>query len=211
MKSDRLLAVAQRLQAIAQAGIAYRNTAYDLERYEEVRALSAELLAGLTGERPEAVERAFAFESGYPTPKMDVRVVLFRDGGDVLLVRERSDHDRWTLPGGWADVGYTPFEVAVKEAREETGLVVRAVRLLALLDKQRHPHPPQPWYVYKAFVQCEVEGGELSHDTLETSGARWFAPGEWAALELSVDRVTLSELEAVLPFATDPSRLSLCD
>jgi ADP-ribose pyrophosphatase YjhB (NUDIX family) len=211
MQHDRLLAVAQRLQAIAQAGIAYKNTDYDLERYEEVRGLSAELLAALTGAPSGTIERAFAFESGYPTPKMDVRVVLFRDGGEVLLVRERSDHDRWTLPGGWADVGYTPFEVAVKEAREETGLVVRPVRLLALLDKQRHPHPPQPWYVYKAFVQCEIEGGELSAGTMETSGARWFAPGQWAALELSVDRVTLSELQALLPFATDPSRPALCD
>jgi ADP-ribose pyrophosphatase YjhB (NUDIX family) len=211
MKPARLLAVAQRLQAVAQAGITYKNTEYDLERYEEVRELSAELMAALTDEPADAIARAFAFETGYPTPKMDVRAVLFRNGGEVLLVRERSDHDRWTLPGGWADVGYTPFEVAVKEAREETGLVVRPVRLLALLDKQRHPHPPQPWYVYKAFVQCEAEGGVLNPSTLETSGAGWFGPGEWPALELSVDRVTLSELQALLPFATDSSRPALCD
>ncbi len=74
-------------------------------------------------------------------------------------MKEKVDNGRWTLPGGWADVGYTPFEVAAKEAEEETGLVVGPVRLLALFDKRKHAHPPQPWYVYKAFIRCEVRGG----------------------------------------------------
>jgi ADP-ribose pyrophosphatase YjhB (NUDIX family) len=211
MEPTRLLFIAQRLQAIAQAGITYQNTGYDLERYEEVRALSAELLGELTGEPIEKIVAAFASETGYPTPKVDVRAVLFRGGEEVLLVRERSDHDRWTLPGGWADVGYSPFEVAVKEAREETGLVVEPERLLALLDKRKHDHPPHPWHTYKVYVQCRVVGGELKAETLETSGAQWFRAEELPSLELSTERVTLAQLQALLRFATDPTLPALCD
>ncbi len=161
MDSTHLLMHAQRLQAIAQAGIAYPSTAYDLERYEEIRAISVKLLQELTEEPLEKIVRVFASEGGYQTPKVDIRAVLFRGGHEVLMVKEKVDRGRWTLPGGWADIGYTPFEVARKEAQEETGLLVEPVRLLALLDKRKHPHPPQPWYVYKAFIQCEITGGSL--------------------------------------------------
>ena len=130
--------------------------AYDLERYSEIRAISVRLLGELTDEPLEKIVRAFASEDGYQTPKIDIRAVLFEGTEEILLVKEKVDNGRWTLPGGWADVGYTPFEVAAKEAEEETGLVVEPVRLLALFDKRKHAHPPQPWYVYKAFIRCEV-------------------------------------------------------
>jgi ADP-ribose pyrophosphatase YjhB (NUDIX family) len=156
MESSKLLLHAQRLQAIAQAGLTFATSAYDLERYEEIRGISVSLLQELTDEPRDKIIRAFASESGYQTPKVDVRAVVFRGEHEVLLVREKNDQNRWTLPGGWADVGYSPFEVAMKEAQEESGLQVRAVRLLALYDKRKHPHPPQPWYVYTAFVRCEA-------------------------------------------------------
>jgi hypothetical protein len=112
MEPTQLLSYAQRLQAIAQAGIAYSTTPYDLERYEEIRLLSVKLLQELTEEPLEKIVRIFASETGYQTPKVDVRAVLFRGGNEVLLVQEKIDQSRWTLPGGWADVGYTPYEVA---------------------------------------------------------------------------------------------------
>jgi ADP-ribose pyrophosphatase YjhB (NUDIX family) len=211
MESSRLLMHAQRLQAIAQAGIAYATTAYDLERYEEIRGISVNLLQELTDEPHEKIIRTFASESGYQTPKVDVRAVLFRGESEILLVKEKNDQGRWTLPGGWADVGYSPFEVAVKEAEEETGLRVRAVRLLALYDKRKHSHPPQPWYVYKAFVQCEIEGGELAQETAETVGAGWFRAEQLPSLALSTDRVTESQLVTLFRFASDPSLPALCD
>jgi ADP-ribose pyrophosphatase YjhB (NUDIX family) len=142
---------------------------------------------------------------------VDIRVVLFRDGNEVLLVQGKIDQEKWTLPGGWADVGYTPYEVAMKEAQEETGLVVKPMRLLALLDKRKHPHPPQPWYVYKVFIQCEVVGGELKQQTAEIAGARWFRQEELSGIELSTDRVTKSQLEALFPFAGNPELPALCD
>ena len=211
MKSMQLLNYAQRLQAIAQAGIAYSTNHYDLERYNAIRTLSVQLLRELTDEPYEKIVRVFASETGYQTPKVDVRAVLFRGTSEVLLVREKIDRDRWTLPGGWADVGCTPFEVAAKETEEETGLLAKPVRLLALLDKRKYPHPPQPWYVYKAFIECEVIGGELKHETAETAGARWFRQDELSGIELSADRITACQIEALFSFAANPSLPALCD
>ena len=211
MQATSLLLYAQRLQAIAQAGIAYATAVYDLDRYQEIRRLSVSLLQELTDEPYEKIIRAFASETGYQTPKVDVRAVLFQGGDEILLVREKMDGNKWTLPGGWADVGCTPFEVAEKEVREETGLLVRSVRLLALFDKRVHQHPPQPWYVYKAFIQCEIEGGGLVQDTAETAGAAWFAEHELPSLALSTDRVTLAQLNTMLAFAKDSTLAALCD
>jgi len=205
------LAIAQRLQALAQAGLAYNPPVFDAERYEEIHALSLQMMSKLAGYEVPAFEEAFAMENGYPTPKVDVRAVLFRGTDEVLLVQEKIDGGRWSLPGGWADVGATPFEVAVKEAREETGLEVEAVRLLALWDKKRHPHPPQPWYVYKVFILCQVVGGALQLDTTETTGVRWVHRTELPQLTLSTDRVTLSQLEQLFAFAEQPDLPALCD
>jgi ADP-ribose pyrophosphatase YjhB (NUDIX family) len=211
MEPTQLLLYAQRLQAIAQAGIAYSTTAYDLERYEEIRSISVKLLQELTDEPFEKIFRVFASETGYQTPKVDIRAVLFRGTDEILLVKEKIDGDRWTVPGGWADVGYSPFEVATKEAEEETGLLVEPVRLLALFDKRKHAHPPQPWYVYKMFIQCEVQGGGIRQETAETAGAHWFRQDELSGIELSTDRVTASQLETIFQFARNPDLPTLCD
>lgn len=209
--SARVLAYAQRVQAIAQAGLAYAQSPYDLERYAELRALSVSLLGAVSDEPLEQIRRLFASEEGYQTPKVDIRAVVFRGGDEVLLVAERVDSGRWTLPGGWADVGSTPFEMAERETREETGLEVKAVRLLALLDKRKHQHPLQPWYVYKAFILCEPVGGELLAHTIETAGARWARRDELPSLPLSRDRVTEEQMDMLFRFADDPELPTLCD
>ncbi len=211
MSPHQLLHRAQRLQALAQAGLAYGANPYDGERYEEIRSISVALMTELTTEPIEKIVKAFASEHGYPTPKVDIRALILRNGTEVLLVQEKVDGDRWTLPGGWADVGYTPFEVAAKEVSEETGLVVKPLRLLALFDKRQHGHPPQPWYVYKAFILCEIQGGHLASDTEETKGARWFPEAELASIDLSTDRVTASQLRTVVSLAQDPHSAVLCD
>lgn len=211
MKPHQLLIHAQRLQALAQAGLAYTTNLYDRERYEEIRAISVRLLEELTEEPLEKIVRVFASEDGYQTPKVDIRAVLVREGPEILLVREKLDGGRWTLPGGWADIGYTPYEVAAKEAYEETGLTVQPSRLLALFDKRKHPHPPQPWYIYKAFIQCEVIGGSILQDTQETIGARWFRLDELPSIELSTDRTTASQLETIFRLVSAPHLPALCD
>ncbi|MEF2277551.1 NUDIX hydrolase [Deinococcus sp. YIM 134068] len=162
------------LQAIAQAGLTYTRDPYDRDRFERLLALTAELLAEGTGQTAGEVHGLLRVEAGYLTPKVDVRAVVLNEAGEVLLTRERVD-GLWSLPGGWADPGGSPREMAVREVREETGRTVRAGRLLALLDKGRHAHPPDLWAVYKVFVACELleDVGEHPHNT-ETLDSRWF-------------------------------------
>lgn len=190
---------AEALQTIASAGLTYSRDPFDRDRFEQVRGIAAEILSRHTDlTLPEAAARLRA-EPGYVTPKVDVRAAVF-DGDRVLLVREVSD-GRWSLPGGWADVGESPAEVVVREVREEAGLLVRAVRLLAVLDKRKHPHPTQLAYVYKLFFLCQVLGGELrpSHETPDVD---WFSRG--ALPPLSVDRVLPAQVERLFQLRDDP-------
>jgi ADP-ribose pyrophosphatase YjhB (NUDIX family) len=165
----------RRIQAIAQAGLTYTEGPFDRERYHALQRIAAEMLAEHTGMDPVRSLGLFAGESGYPTPKVDVRGVVFRDDR-LLLVRERED-GLWTLPGGWADVGESPREAVEKEIREETGYHTRAVKLLAVWDRDRHGAPPLPWYVYKLAIRCELVGGEAA-DSIETEAAGFFAEDE---------------------------------
>lgn len=140
MKNTELLDIAKRLQAIAQAGITYSISDYDLERYNELQNISIDILKKLTDENVDKIKNLFTNETGYQTPKTDVRAVIFKDN-KILMVKEKSDNS-WSLPGGWSDIGYSPSEVVVKEVKEEAGLEVKAKKLLAVFDKKFHPHPP---------------------------------------------------------------------
>jgi len=146
MQNLNLLSIAKRLQSIAQAGIFYsEDMPFDRERYEEISELSVQMLTNLTDEPIEKIGNLFTQErNGYQTPKVDIRAVIFNESGEILMVKEKVD-GCWSLPGGWADVGYTPSEVAVKEVREETGLEVKTVKILAVIDKRNHLHPPEGW------------------------------------------------------------------
>ena len=185
-----LLDWAQKIQAIAQTGLAYCEGPYDRERYQQLLPIAYEMLAAGSGTSVGVVEQAFALEKGYPTPKVDVRAAVFRDGR-LLLVREKSS-GKWTLPGGWADVGDTASEVAARETREEAGFDVRPVKLLAVLDKARHAHPPSVFYTYKLFFRCELQGGEAraSHETL---AAEFFDRAQLPPLD--TDRTTGAQVE----------------
>ena len=174
------------LQSIAQEGLTYTRDPYDRQRFERLLRLTAELMAAQTGQGRDEVHDLLRAERGYLTPKVDVRAVVLNARDEVLLTRERED-GRWSLPGGWADPGDSPREVAVREVREETGRGVRAVRLLALLDKTKHPHPPDLWTVYKVFIACELlEGVPDTHaENTETLESGWFSPDDLPPLSLA--------------------------
>ena len=123
------------------------------------------------------------------------------------MIREKLD-GLWAIPGGWADVGYTPAEVAVKEVREEAGLEVVPVRLLAVLDKKCQAQPPSPLYVYKLFILCEETGGALKPG-LETTGADFFHQDDLPPL--STDRNTSEQLDLMFSFIKDPLRQTILD
>ncbi|MCF0074715.1 NUDIX hydrolase [Dyadobacter sp. CY261] len=211
MSSNPWLAAVKRILALSQTGLAFQPGDYDRERYEEIRQISLDLLAHMSNAPVEQIISLLPYEIGYVTPKVDIRAVIFRGNDELLMVQEKIDHDRWALPGGWADVGYTPFEVAVKETLEETGLEVKAERLLAVFDKRKHDHPEEPWYVYKFFILCKITGGQILEQTTETSSIAWVRFDELSGLDLSVNRVTYSQINALLPFAGDASLPVLCD
>jgi len=179
----------QRLQAIAQAGLLYSRDPFDRERFEQLLGVVAEILAHKLDEPVDRVHEVLKLEAGYATPKVDVRAVVFQ-GETILLVREAMD-GRWSLPGGWADIGESASEIAVRETREEAGYEVRAEKLLAVLDKAKHAHPRQLWYIYKLFFRCEIIGGapKASHETTEVG---WFSRD--ALPPLSLDRNTREQV-----------------
>jgi len=199
MERPAWLSWADTLQTIAAAGLTYSRDPFDRDRFDQVRRVAAEILAAHTDLDPGAALARLEAEPGYVTPKVDVRALVL-DGDRVLLVREVSD-GRWSLPGGWADVGQSPAEVAAREVREEAGLLVRPVRLLAVLDKGKHPHPPQLSHVYKIFFLCQPTGGTLQASA-ETPGVGWFARQDLPPL--SLDRVLPTQVERLFQLAEQP-------
>jgi ADP-ribose pyrophosphatase YjhB (NUDIX family) len=144
----------KKLKTIADIGLLYAKDGYDVQRYEEIKAISKRLMSVIIEQPVEVIKNFYSDIKDYPTPKVDIRALVLNKKNQILLVQESAD-DRWALPGGWADIGNTPSEVAVKEVFEEAGLVVEARRLLAVFDKRNHPHPPQPYYVYKMVIGCK--------------------------------------------------------
>jgi ADP-ribose pyrophosphatase YjhB (NUDIX family) len=206
----RRLEWVQRLQTITQAGLTYTRDPYDRQRYEQLQELAAEIAEsfapsatsepqsqpGATSESWLDVIRA---EKGYATPKVDVRGVVERDG-KLLFMREAHD-GLWSLPGGWADIGESPSQIAEREVLEETGFVVKASKLLAVYDKARHAHPPEFWYCYKMFVRCELRGGAPAR-SIETLDTRFFGVNEIP--QLSKPRVTEAQVRRMFEHLAHP-------
>lgn len=194
-----LLDWARKVQAIAQNGLAFTHDPFDKERYTQLTELVASILST---ELDIPVAHAKGFwegEEGYATPKVDVRGGIF-DDDRVLLVRERSD-GKWTLPGGWVDINDSPSGAVVREILEESGYRARAVKLAALVDKLRHPHPPGIHHIYKLFFLCELTGGEPAVSS-ETDAVDFF-PVQ-ALPELSTGRVLASQIERLYQHRLHP-------
>ncbi|MEO1011366.1 MAG: NUDIX hydrolase [Bacteroidota bacterium] len=199
METAEQLNLVKRIRALADAGLVYSENEYDLERYTELREISLKLLGAMTNSPLEVLKDFFMPVEDYPTPKVDVRGVILNQQGQILLVRESED-GKWTLPGGWADVGHTPSECIVKEIAEETGLEAEVVRLLAVYDKKCHPHPPQPFYIYKLNFLCTITGGELN-PSFDIKDVAYFPMDKLP--ELSKDRMLKSQLEHLYKLAKE--------
>ena len=184
---------AQKLQSIAQTGLAYDPQPYDRQRYEQILDIAVAMLEANSDSDAAAIRALFDAQIGYATPKTDVRGVVFRVG-KLLVVQEKMVENRWTLPGGCADVGDAPSAAAVREIREETGYSSRAVKLLALYDRNKHGHPPYIFHAYKAFFQCELTDPERHPDphNIETGDVGFFSEDELP--ELSLARVTGAQI-----------------
>lgn len=152
------------------------------------------------------IKDLFTNETGYQTPKVDVRGVVFKNH-QILMVKENID-DKWALPGGFCDVGLSPSENVVKEIKEESGYDVIPIRLIALLDKDKHPHPPEPYHYYKIFILCEIIGGEATIG-IETNNIQFFS--EHNLPHLSTNRNTESQINTLFEFLRNPEKETLFD
>ena len=184
------------LAAIARTGLGFTQSLYEKERFEEVLHVAADikiaanevlLAAEERREREHLVEEWMdsigVGVPGYVTPKVAIGAVVGNDEGKILLV-QRADSGIWLYPTGWADVGYSPAEVAVKEVVEETGIECEPVQLLAVIDGQRMGF--SRFAMYMLLFHCTATGGELQRHPLETSDVGWFGPGDLPATAAGV-------------------------
>ena len=177
------------IQSIAQNGLAYCKNIYDIERYERLRDLAAEMLSYKTDIPVEKVKSLFCHEQGYQTPKIDSRAAIFKHG-KILLVQENDG--LWSLPGGWVDVLETIDSNTVKEVKEEAGLDVKPRFLIAIHAQHKRNYPPFAYRVLKAFVMCEPLGGKFQHNS-ETLQSAYFALDELP--EMNNEKNTKEQVE----------------
>ena len=202
------LAAAKRLQALAATGQHYTRDGFDRERYDEIDAIARDLLARLAGGPPARLAGLPHRDEGYATPKIDVRAAVIRDGR-LLLVRERSD-GRWTMPGGFADIGRTPAENAEKETWEEAGLRVRAVKLTHLRHRAKQTLEPDYLDFYKLYFLCvPLDPAAEPAPGPETSAAAFVDPADLP--DLSTNRTRPEDIAEALAHAADPARATRFD
>jgi ADP-ribose pyrophosphatase YjhB (NUDIX family) len=172
-----LLRWAETLSAVARTGMGFTQSLYEKERFDEVLKVASDI-------RAAAIEEAEAEEmyedwldsvgegvAGYVTPKCAVAAVVGNDKNEILLT-QRADSGWWLYPVGWADVGYSPSEVAIKEVYEETGIEIEVVSLIAVIDGFRMGFSRHP--LYSILFHCNAIGGDLEGHPLETSAVGFF-------------------------------------
>jgi ADP-ribose pyrophosphatase YjhB (NUDIX family) len=168
-----------------------------------LRAIASRMMAAHTGTSAKRIEALFQGETGYATPKVDVRGAVFDDRNRLLMVREVEDGRRWTLPGGWADVNRTAAENVAKEVCEESGYTVRVRKLASVCDRTRQGHPAAAFSCYKMLFICEIIGGAAATG-LETAEVGWFTEDSLPD-ELSLARTLPGQMKRMFEHARDPT------
>ena len=194
------LAWAREIFSLSQAGLTYSKNDFDLERYRRLQEIAAEIISSQSEFTKDAVLGSFSIQAGYITPKIDVRAAVVQDG-KILLVQEKVD-DKWSMPGGWADLGEYPSEMVVREVREESGFDVRVDKMIAVYDANRIT-PLEFYHAYKLIFLCTIIGGE-ARASIETLGVDFFAPDELPPL--SEFRTNKTMLDEVIAHTKDPNR-----
>ncbi|HEY8545943.1 MAG TPA: NUDIX hydrolase N-terminal domain-containing protein [Acidimicrobiales bacterium] len=188
-----LIRWAEALSGIARTGLGFTESLYERERFEEVLAVAGDIRAAAQAEEEfdaehyvdEWMKGVGQGVAGYVTPKVAVGAVVYNDAREILLV-QRADSGVWLYPTGWADVGYSASEIAVKEVREETGIECEPVRLIALLDGLRLGFTRVP--LYSLVFLCRAVGGELDAHPLECADVGWFGEDKLPSPLAGVDQ-----------------------
>ena len=199
LKNDVWKKWAQELQFLAQCSLAYSKDKFDRERSERIRDIACEMLSYKYDLPIEKIKMDFASEIGYQTPKVETRAAIIKDD-KILLVKEHLD-GKWALPGGYQDVNVSIRENVIKEASEEAGAVVQPLKVVAVLDYNRHHHVNFPLGMVKIFVLCEYINHSFNENT-ETLGAEFYSLDDLP--ELSLTRTTKKQLEMCFECYKDP-------
>ena len=168
---EKWLKWAIEIQSLAQAGLTYTDNVYDIERYERLREIAAEIIEEKSNISLEKVKDLFCNENGYQTPKIDTRAAIFKDD-KILLTYENNG--TWSMPGGWCDVLESVASNTIKEVKEETGLDVETIKIISIQDRNKHNKPIYAYGVCKIFVLCNVIGGEFI-ENIETTEIKYFS------------------------------------
>ena len=195
---DTWLEWAKELQNLSQCALAYCKDKYDIERFERIRAISAEMVAALGNVPVDDIRATFCAGTGYQTPKLDTRAAVFREGR-LLLVQESNG--LWALPGGWVDYNQTLRGNAAKEVLEEAGMTVRPLRVIALHDHNRRNTRQFLFNICSAFILCEYLSGDF-RPNLETIGCGFFARDKIPAA-LAENKTTAAQIDMCFRAAAD--------
>jgi ADP-ribose pyrophosphatase YjhB (NUDIX family) len=197
---EQWLAWAREIQAIAQTGLHFTTNEFDRQRYTRLAEISAEIFAGYTNGSMDELVPIFLAQTGYATPKVDVRGAVIRDG-QLLMVREKVDGN-WSMPGGWADVNEAPSTVVEREVWEESGYRVKAQRLLGVYEANHDVAPVQVFHAYKLVFLCDLLGGDAT-PSIETTDVAFYSPADIP--ELSTQRTPPRVIERVFAHYADKS------
>jgi ADP-ribose pyrophosphatase YjhB (NUDIX family) len=205
MKQPKWIEWAREIFSLSQAGLTYSKNEFDIERYNRLQEISAEMIESQSKLSRETVLESFSMQAGYATPKIDVRGAVVHEG-KILLIQERMD-ERWAMPGGWADLGNTPASVAEREVWEESGYRVKAEKVVAVLDANRI-EPLEFYHAFKIIFLCRLTGGEpqVSHETMAVD---FFDLNKLPPLSLY--RTNEDMLREVFAHVEDPSRPTAFD
>lgn len=209
MNDDQIpkwLEIAREIQQLAQTGLAFATTSYEKTRYERLTEIVSEIIDSSTQLEKEAVKKVLMDHPGYATPKIDVRAAVVKDD-KILLVQESADK-LWAMPGGWADVGDIPSEVAVRETREESGYVVKPLKVIGVYDANRLGGRLELFHAFKIIFLCELLGGsaKISDETLDV---RFFPFDQLPGL--SLNRTNMKHIQEIRLHLADTDRKTYFD
>lgn len=200
------LEIAREIQQLAQTGLAFASNEYEKTRYERLTEVVAEIIESNTQLEKESVKKYLMNHPGYATPKIDVRAAVIKEG-KILLVQESTD-TLWAMPGGWADVGDIPSEVAIRETKEESGFDVIPKKVIGVYDANRLGGRLELFHAFKIVFLCELIGGEAKPSD-ETLDVKFFPLDELPAL--SLNRTNMKHIEEIKLHITDPDRKTYFD
>ncbi len=205
-KIPRWLKWAREIQQLSQTGLAFAVTDYEKQRYKRLTEITAEIVAHHTSLEKDSVEKVMMKQPGYATPKIDVRAAVMRDN-KILLIQEISD-ERWAMPGGWADVGDIPSEVAVRETKEESGYDVKPTKVIGVFDANRLGGQLEFFHAFKIVFLCELIGGEAATSD-ETQDVSFFSFDDLPPL--SLNRTNDKHIMEILAHLKNPQKSAFFD